>query len=227
MRVYLSVPLTIAALAVSGHSGAAAQGTEIGIWGGLARSNEVTTDFQMCNMNGCGPGKTYPSFSRTSVVAGLSVRQRLSDRIGIRVEAGVANKGFGPGDHRSDSRVSSAYLELPLLADLRLFNFGATELHLSAGVAPAVLLSCRWSGTTVNGRESGTCDEPGEFSQYGPTVRHDLGWMLAPGVRVNTGLGALLLELRRTGGLVDIQPGEFGRTANSSTAVVVGFLWRP
>jgi hypothetical protein len=204
-----------------------AQSLEAGIWGGYARSNEVTTNVVICTGFECSPSVIHPHFTRNAGVAGVVLRQQRTERLALRGEVVYARKGFGPGDERSDWRVASQYLELPLLAEVVVLRLGSARLQASGGLAPAVLLSCRVSGTTVHGFITAGCAEhdPIADRSYGPNVSYDLGWVVAPGLRLPTSNGSLLVELRHTRGLLDIRRDRDSHTANHSTAVAVASTW--
>jgi hypothetical protein len=224
-RIALRLALTVVAAAGVLPAGARAQALEVGGWAGYARSNEFTTDISICTTNGCGPAQTNPHFGRTVPAAGVMLRQEMTTWLAVRAEMALAGKGYGPGDERSDTRVHSSYLEFPLLAEVRLLRIGPTRLQLSGGVAPAVLLSCRASGSLL--RTDGCRDrDPGTGDLRAPRPSYDLGWVIAPGIRLPVSRGTLLLEIRHTRGLLDIKPDETGRTVNRSTALVLASTWR-
>lgn len=186
---------------------------------------EFTTDISICNANGCAPTQTNPTFARTVPVAGVMLRKEMTAWLAARAEVALAGKGFGPGDARNETRVHSSYLEFPLLAEVRVLKIGPTRLQLSGGLAPAVLLSCRASGSIL--RTDGCRDRDPTTGEVLASRRfYDVGWVVAPGIRLPVSRGTLLLEIRRTRGLLDLEPDEQGRTVNQSTAVILGSTWR-
>jgi hypothetical protein len=206
----------------------AAQELHVGVWGGLTRSNEFTTGTSICVMDRCGPTTTNPHFWRRAPAGGVSARRTLGGRLALRGELAFAGRGYGPGDERSDWRVASQYLEAPLLAEVGMIRLAGARLHVAAGVAPAVLLACEVSGTSAAGFVTAGCSDPHPVTgaTYGPGVSHDVGLVLAPGLRTSLGGAEVLVELRYTRGLVDTRPGAAGHTANRSTGVMVGTSWR-
>jgi|GEM_PF-6172387 len=208
--------------------GSAQQSLEFGVWGGYARSNEFTNDVTLCVLYTCGPTTTNPHFWRHAFASGVMLRQQRSERTAVRAEAALVPKGYGPGDHRSDWHQAALYMEVPVLAEVRLLEIGALGLHLSSGLAPALLLSCTVSGSTADGFIQERCDRtnPVTGRSYGPGVSHDLGWVVAPGARLPTAAGNLILELRHTRGLIDIRPDAVGRTTNRSTVIIFASSWR-
>jgi hypothetical protein len=224
-RIALRLVLTAVVAAGVLPAGARAQALELGVWGGYARSNEFTTDVSICNANGCAPTETNPSFERTAPVAGVMLRREMTAWLAVRAEMALAGKGYGPGDERSRARVHSSYLEFPVLAEVRLLGVGPARLQLSGGLAPAVLLSCSSSG---NSFITGGCRdrEPGTGELHAPRRSYDVGWVIAPGIRLPVSRGTLLLEIRHTRGLLDLQPDEEGRTVNHSNAVILASTWR-
>ncbi|CAN5653092.1 hypothetical protein BH23GEM6_BH23GEM6_11780 [soil metagenome] len=220
--------LSIVSAGLSPAATSAQQGLEIGIWGGHSRTNEFTSDLTLCVLYTCRPTTMNPHFWRNAPTGGLMIRQQKSERLALRAEAVLAPKGFGPGDERSDWRLASQYLEIPLLAEIRMLRVGSLGLHLSGGLAPAVLVSCTVSGTTIDGFIQEPCAElnPVTGKSYGPSVAYDLGWAVAPGIRLPMGTGNLLLELRHTRGLIDTRPDAAGHTTNRSTAIAAASTWR-
>lgn len=153
------------------------------------------------------------------------LRKEMTAWLAVRAEMALAGKGYGPGDERSQTLVHSSYLEFPLLAEVRLLRMGPTRLQLSGGAAPAVLFSCRASGSIL--RTNGCRDrDPTTGDLRAGRPSYDLGWVIAPGIRLPVSHGTLLLEIRHTRGLLDLEPDEAGRTLNRSTALVVASTWR-
>lgn len=205
-------------------AGAGAQALEVGAWGGYARSNEVTSGFSICNMSGCEPARSQPGFGRAVPAAGVMLRREMTPWLAVRGEVALAGKGYGPGNEQFRTRVHSSYLEFPLLAEVRLARIGPTRLQLSGGAAPSVLLSCRSSTSSVRTSGCRERNSAGEFHAFRRS--YDVGWMVAPGIRLPVSRGNLLLELRRTRGLLDLEPDDEGRTVNRSTALVLASTWR-
>lgn len=224
-RIALRLALTAVSAASVLPAGARAQALELGAWGGYARSNESTTGFSICNVNGCAPSGSQHGFGRTAPVAGMMLRREGTAWLAFRAEIALAGKGWGPGDEQHRTRVHSTYLELPLLAEVRVVKIGPARLQLSGGLAPAVLLSCRAS---VNPLRTRGCRErdPNTGELHPPRPSYDLGWVVAPGIRLPVSRGTLLLEIRHTRGLLDLEPDEQGRTVNHSNAVILGSTWR-
>jgi hypothetical protein len=209
-------------ISVASAVGSEAQQTEIGVWGGIARTNEITSTI-LCTLD-CGPSSFWNHHWRHTATGGVTVRRPVGARLAARAEISLAPKGYGPGATPHDWRVASRYLELPLLIDVRLLKLGPAEMQLGAGLAPAVLLACSVSGTTVEGFMETGCGErdPRTGGSSGPGIGWDLGWVVAPAVRLPAGPAHLTIEARHTRGLVDIRPGGGGSTTNRSTAIVVG-----
>lgn len=209
-------------------SSVAAQTMEIGGWVGYSVSNEYTSGFGICNVNGCYPSSSNPHYSRTAPAAGLVVRAAWSERLALRGELMLSHRGYGPGEAPHRQRVASRYLELPLLAELHLAKVGPAGVAISGGVAPALLLSCSYSGRRSAGPVTAGCGETDPLTgrSYGPDVGYDLGWILAPGLRFPVPRGSVSLELRHRRGLVDIRSDYHGRTANRATVLTLGFTRR-
>jgi hypothetical protein len=216
--------LVVLTLMISAASagGSEAQQTEVGVWGGIARTNEITSTI-LCTLD-CGPSSFWNHYWRHTATGGVTVRRPVGARLAARAEISLAPKGYGPGTTPHDGRVASRYLELPLLIDVRLLKLGPAEIQLSAGLAPAVLLACTVSGTTVEGFVETGCGErdPRTGGSSGPGIAWDVGLVIAPGMRVPAGPAQLTVEARHTRGLVDIRPGSGGSTTNRATALAVG-----
>jgi hypothetical protein len=224
-RITLRLALTAVSAAGMLPAGAGAQALELGAWGGYARSNESTTGFSLCNSNGCEPSGRQHGFERTAPAAGMMLRRESTAWLAFRAEIALAGKGWGPGDEHHRNRVHSTYLELPLLAEVRVVKIGPTRLQLSGGLAPAVLLSCRAS---VNLLRTRGCRERDPITDEfrPPRPSYDLGWVIAPGIRLPVSRGSLFLEYRHTRGLLDLEPDEQGHTVNESSAVILASTWR-
>jgi hypothetical protein len=223
----LRSPLALALLLLFAALPAAAQQLEIGVHGGLARSNEITSGVMICQEGGagsCGPTSFNPHYWRHAPTFGLLLRQQTSPALGLRGELNLAHRGYGPGAQSAD-HVAALYLETPLLAELRLLRRGMLEVQLAGGLAPALLLSCRFTGRDVNGPVDARCDEvsPWGGESYGPTSRYDVGAVLAPGLRLRTAGGSLGLEHRFSHGLVDIRPTGRGITTHRSHVTAITF----
>lgn len=217
--------LVLAAAALS-TTNAGAQSFDVGLRVGWAQSNEFT-HFVLCNARGCGPSSSWPGFRRNAPTAALVVGVNGSNWLGARAEVALAQKGYGPGDERSDWRVASQYLEFPLLVQARLLRTALLDVQVRSGLAPAVLVSCRVAGTTISGFATGDCGEPlpATQSSYGPDVPYDLGWVIGWGIRFAGTFGDPVVEVSHTRGLIDIRE-ESGHTANRSTSISVGLLWK-
>lgn len=218
------IGLTLAAVAAPARS-LAAQSLELGLWGGGARSNEVTTGISLCNANGCGPSSSWPHYERNAVTGGIGARLQLHDRVAVQAGLSLGRKGFGPGPSPADRRVDSRYLELDLTGQVRVVSYGPAALWLGGGLAPSLLLRCQTSGTTVSGFEATACGVSSAASgvRHGPEVDHDLGWVAGPLIRVASPVGVFRLQARYMRGMLDIRPDEEGTTTNRSFLVAAGF----
>jgi hypothetical protein len=160
----------LAGVAGLGAATLEAQELEIGVRGGYGRSNEVTTTI-ICALD-CGPSQLSHHFPRNAPVGAIVLRHQRTARLALRWELAFSPTNCGPGDERSDWRVAAQYLEAPVLVDVALLPIGRGQLMLSGGLAPAVLLSCRGSGSTVEGR---VLAGYGESVRYAPDLTYDLG----------------------------------------------------
>lgn len=217
--VVLAAAVTLAAAAEA----ASAQDVELGVWAGRSVSNQVTTNVWICAGSDCGEGFSSQS-ERNAWAFGVDGRFHVVGPFSVRMGASLALKGWGADPN---PRVDSRYLEFPVLLQMRLLRYGRASLYLGAGVAPSVLVACRFRGVAVVGtlrvNQSIPCDEPDVLGNFrGPVVHGDIGWVVAPAFRWQTDIGGLWIEPSYTHGRVNIMPDRPGFTTNRDFVVSVG-----
>jgi hypothetical protein len=190
-----------------------AQPLEVGVRAGRTWSS-VTWDVP-------GPNDSHSNRSRRAVAAGAFARLRLWRGVSLQPELLLVEKGF----ERTAPTLHPTYLEVPLL--LRVDTRGARlRGFLVAGPAAAYELRCRVSYATTSGPVSRDCDESVAQAALLTTTRAlDLGVVVGGGASLRAGRGRVVLDLRHTRGVRDIQrlPQESARTLNRSTALRLGY----
>lgn len=124
--------------------------------------------------------------------------------------------------------MTSTYLEAPVLAEFAFLRLGSVAFTTTAGLAPALLVSCSVAAETVDGFKSTGCQEDWAFaSDTGPRILGprtlDLGAAVALGARLSLPGGTGFLELRHTRGLIDSNPDQHGTTHNLTYALAAGY----
>jgi hypothetical protein len=149
----------------------------------------------------------------TAVVAGAFYTQPLGARLGVQVEGLYAPKGAKSSSFGIDSTLRIDYVEVPILARLRLGS-GRRHYYVAGGAAPAFRLRAR-----VRTPFAGAIEEIDVADQV---ERLDLGAAAGGGVV----LGRLEIDARYTLGLrdVDADTTDEGRTRNRAVAVTAA--WR-
>ena len=216
--------VVLVAAALAAPAAAPAQDLELGAWTGRSVSSQVTTNFFLCAGSDCGEGVSQIGPERNAWTFGLNGRLHVVGPFSLRLGASLAFKGWGSD---AGKRVDSRYLEFPVLVQVRLLRNGRASLHLAAGVAPSILIGCRYSSYPLrNGireYESIPCNEPNWLGvPYGPAVKNDVGWVVAPAFRWQTDVGGLWIEPSYTHGRVNIRPDANGFTTNRYFALRVG-----
>jgi hypothetical protein len=166
-----------------------------------------------------GPIDSYSSQNRRTVAGGVFVRHTLWRGLSAQPELLLVGKGF----NRTEPMVHATYLEAPLL--LRA-DYHADELRLfvEAGAALAYELRCRVSYMTLAGPFEGDCNTPGPVALSTATRRVDLGRIFGAGLALRAGPGSIVLDMRHTRGLRDIDTNPGGeRMLNRSTALTAGY----
>jgi hypothetical protein len=127
-------------------------------------------------------------------IGGL-VMADLHELFTLQLEAWYARKGTGAEFSDADAVVnySLAYLEVPLLAKLRIPTGSGVRLspHLFAGPAIAFELSCNISGTVMGIPLDEDCDAPDLGVERKTT---DVSLLFGGGLEIQAGPGAVLLD---------------------------------
>jgi hypothetical protein len=162
-----------------------------------------------------------PHAPRRGVAAGMFLDFGVSRVLSIQPELLFVQKGF---DVRAPvvNVLHLSYVEAPVLlrVDLRGHDAPGIRPFIYGGLAPALLTSCRISGTHVEGEYHGRCGavEPSEV-RANPRF-YDLGLALGGGVKHH----GLVMELRHTRGLIDNEVRAHAeQTTNRALTASVGY----
>ncbi|UCC83467.1 MAG: PorT family protein [Gemmatimonadota bacterium] len=127
-------------------------------------------------------------------IGGL-VKADLHELFAIQLEAWYARKGTGAEFTDADAVAdySVAYLEVPLLAKLRIPTGSAVRVspHLFAGPAVAFELSCNISGIVMGIPLDDDCEAPGIGIERKTT---DVSLLFGGGLEIQMGPGAVMLD---------------------------------
>jgi hypothetical protein len=193
------LPIALLGLAIAVPS--AAQDGGVGVKGGVNFANQALT------------GTGAPSTSmRVAAVGGGFVTLPLAPWLALQCEGLYTMKGAKVSVSGINSTLQIDYLEVPLLARVRLGS-GHRHYYVAGGVAPAFRLRAR-SATTF----STSTEELDVADQVEP---FDLGVAAGGGMQS----GALVIDARYTFGLRDIDTDKTDatRTKNRTVAVTAGF----
>ncbi len=201
MRILRRV-LPIACLALAaGAAPSLAQDSGFGVKGGVNLANQELT------------GSGAPSTSmRVAAVAGGFLTLPLGSWLAVQAEGLYTMKGAKVSVSGIDSTLQIDYLEVPLLARVRLGS-GHRHYYVAGGVAPAFRVRARAATTFSTSTE--------ELDVSDQVERFDLGVAAGGGMQA----GALVIDARYTFGLRDIDTDktDSSRTKNRTIAVTAGF----
>lgn len=198
-----------------------AQLREVGVKAGGGNSTMIFS-YGRCSAPG-EPCVEYgqPHEPRRSLAAGVFLEFGVSRVLSIQPELLFVQKGFDVRAPVLDV-LHLSYVEAPVLlrVDLRGREARGIRPFIYGGLAPALLTSCRISGTHVAGEYHGRCGavEPAE-ARVDPRS-FDLGLALGGGAKL-LGLG---VELRHTRGLIDSEVhAHTEQTTNRALAALVSY----
>lgn len=155
-----------------------AQGLSFGVKGGL---NVATQDLS-------GTGDEVSADPRFGLVAGGFVRMPLASWLGVQAEGLYAEKGSRIKVAGAESTLIVDYIDVPVLARVRLAHLFFVEGGASMGFRLRAKARARFSGATE------------EIDMSDSVQRFDLGVAMGGGVE----LGRLILDGRYTLGFTDI-----------------------
>ncbi|MEO8561572.1 MAG: porin family protein [bacterium] len=203
----LAVAAAVALLPIAVSMRAAAQ--QVGFTVGTTQSTVFTS---------YGNGVSGSNQVRTSLTLGGTYRHRLAPGIVAEPELLLVQRGWGT---ESQPTLSTSYLEVPLLLRFGALSQRGSPVRPVLTVGPAVnlLLWCDLSGTGLTRVAGSGCRkrivEP--FVADYRVPRLDVGAMAGLGLELRAPGGTLLgLEGRYEYGLTNVQPGQAGRSRNST-----------
>jgi hypothetical protein len=198
-RLHRVLPLALVALAIAVPS--LAQDGGFGVKGGVNLADE--------DLSGSGAPSTS---MRVAAVAGGFVTLPLGSWLALQAEGLYTMKGAKVSVSGIDSTLQIDYLEVPLLARVRLGS-GPRHYYVAGGVAPAFRMRARAATTFSTSTE--------ELDVSDQVERFDLGVAAGGGMQS----GPLVIDARYTLGLRDIDTDKTdgSKTKNRTIAVTVGF----
>ena len=155
--------------------------TLVPMWPGAALAQTTLTFAGGLNMASVAlsPDEGVSSESVTRLAIGVSAGIPMSERLGLHLGAGYSQKGFSASGFGVDITTEIDYLEFTALAGIPLSGGERASVHLLAGPALALKLSCQASASFMGESLSDDCGDDGPKSM-------DLG--LAGGARLEFGL---------------------------------------
>lgn len=166
-----------------------------------AQVERVSLKAGVTSMTGGGEGLLDEGLGRrTGFTVGSAVQVGVAGRLSLRPELLFVRKGWtASGRTREDEPITTTvtldYLELPVLADVRIVSVGGVSVHAVAG--PTVGLRVR-SGASVEGADIPAGD-PGETLD-----RTEVGLAAGLGASAEVGGPVLRLDVRYRRGLLNI-----------------------
>jgi hypothetical protein len=180
----------VSALAFVNSGDALAQGTSLGVVGGVNIASLSVEDDEGIDLD-----------SRLGLLAGAHLSIDFKPTVGLMLEALYSQKGATATEQGVDVGFNFTYVEFPILAKFMIptSEAGKVSVHLAAGPVVGLEVGCK-----VTGEEGGTsvsfdCDEVGA-----DTKSVDFGLMLLGGLDIQVGAGAVLLDIGYTLGLADV-----------------------
>ena len=155
--------------------------TLVPMWPGAALAQTTFTFAGGLNMASVAlsPDEGVSSESVTRLAIGVSAGIPMSERLGLHLGAGYSQKGFSASGFGVDITTEIDYLEFTALAGIPLSGGERASVHLLAGPALALKLSCQASASFMGESLSDDCGDDGPKSM-------DLG--LVGGARLEFGL---------------------------------------
>lgn len=189
-------------LAASCAAPARAQGFTLGVKGGV----------NFASQHSSGPTAAPTLDTRVAGVVGGFVTLPLVSWLSVQAEGLYSMKGGKLKVSGIDTTLQIDYLEVPLLARLRLGS-GPRHFYAAGGVSPAFRLRARTATTFSSSTE--------EIDVADQVERFDLGVTAGGGMQS----GPLVFDGRYTQGLLDVDTDKTdgNRTKNRAIAVTVGF----
>jgi len=157
----------------------------------------VESGFGQSNLSGPAAGFDAP---RAAFTAALFLDRAMSDRWNLRAGLGFSQRGGASRTAGSTAAVRLNYLEIPVVARLRLPMSGAFLPVVYAGPVFAFRLSCQMSVTGAGISSDEPCTDPGTDE---PRAR-DAGVMVGIGGQAPFGPVSVEVGLRHVSGLVSI-----------------------
>lgn len=185
----------------------------LGLVAGVSRSNQAKLD-----------PATVPDglTARWAPTLGLFTTADLTSRLGISLEAHFLSKGYWARSYA----LNMDYLELPLLAQFKLWPHRTVSPGLIAGLSAGLKLEC-----TVDDDRFGvglTIYLPGYECAGRQTKRWDRGVVLGAGTELNFGRTRFTLQVRFNRALTNVyDPGGGPPSYNQTFSLLFGMGRRP
>ncbi len=127
----------------------------------------------------------------------------VSDVFSVQPEILLSQKGAEESEGDATLSINLSYLEIPVLAKVRIPTAGQVGGHLLAGPAVSFETGCEVEGSGGGVTATVDCDDP-EFDGGLERKSVDFGAMFGGGVSVDVGTVVVTFETRYNLGLIDI-----------------------
>ncbi len=206
----LAVVALVGLLLVSSARAGHAQGVALGVVGGVNIAT-LSVEEEGVDLN-----------SRIGLRAGAHLSVDFSRQFGLIMEAIYSQKGTSTTEEGVDVGINISYVEFPLLAKLMIPTgpTGNVTVHLAAGPAVGLEVSCKATGEQGDVSVSFDCDEIGA-----DTKSLDFGVTAMGGIDVQAGPGAVMFDVGYNLGLADINDTTGGSIKNRNLYFQVGYAF--
>jgi hypothetical protein len=145
----------------------------------------------------------YEISSRLGAHASLTGAWDLSEHVRLQAEMAAQRWGWNADGIGIDGSVGSTYLELPLLALVRVPLKAPVGMHLIGGGALGFEIGCQANVALHGTRMSGECDDPELEIDRRKT---EWGIRFGGGLNLDRGAAEFVLDVQRHVGLSDLDP---------------------
>ena len=189
-------------LLIAGGTTAQAQGTSLGVVGGV---NLATLSVE--DAGGIDIG------TRFGFNFGARLSTTFTPNFGLILGALYSQKGMSTTEEGVDVSFNFNYIDFPLLAQyvLQTSETGKVSVHFAAGPAIGLRTTCKFTGDDNGTSVSFDC------ADVGTGIKSYVGVMGLVGVDIQAGRGSVILDVAYNLGLTDINSGSLGGSIKNRT----------
>jgi hypothetical protein len=197
-------------LLLVGGSAAQAQGTQLGVVGGVNLATLSVEDPEGIDIG-----------TKLGLNFGARLSATFSPKFGVILGALYSQKGMSTTEDGVDVDFKFNYIDFPLLAQFIIptSETGKVSVHLAAGPAVGLKVSCKFAGEQDGTSVSVDC------SDVGADIKSvDLGVMGLVGIDVLAGPGSVIFDVAYNFGLTNVNDtGEGGSVKNRNLYIMAGY----